>query len=106
MQQAEHLVDYCCGFISGVVQVIVMQPFEIVKVRLVNQSLLHPEYAGIWDCCMKIRREEGLLTFYKGTLQHYLGTLSPLLGVCAQVSLQFGSNEQIKKILKSLFDLE
>jgi hypothetical protein len=43
-----------------------MQPFEIVKVRLINQSLLHPEYNGIIDCFKKIRKEEGSSAFYKG----------------------------------------
>ena len=36
------LLDFVCGCISGVSQVFVMQPFEIVKVRLVNQSRNKP----------------------------------------------------------------
>jgi hypothetical protein len=32
------------------------------------------------------------------------GTLSPLLGIGAQVSLQFGSNELIKKLLFKIYD--
>lgn len=45
-----------------------MQPFEIVKVRLINQSLRNPEYHGIVDCFRKIHKEEGAGAFYKGKL--------------------------------------
>lgn len=77
---------------SGWAQVLTMQPFEIIKVRLANQSLINPIYQGIGDCFQKIYYEEGLLAFYKGTQ-------SPLLGIGAQVALQFGTNELVKKIL-------
>ena len=59
--------DFLCGCVSGWAQVLVQQPFELVKARLVNQSLKNPEYHGIADCFKKIRKEEGLKTFYKGT---------------------------------------
>lgn len=77
---------------SGWAQVLTMQPFEIIKVRLANQSLLNPIYKGIGDCFQKIYTQEGLKGFYKGTL-------SPLLGIGAQVSLQFGTNELVKKVM-------
>lgn len=51
--------DFLCGCVCGWVQVVVMQPFEIVKVRLINQSYFNPEYKGIWDCFSKIRNQEG-----------------------------------------------
>lgn len=60
------LLDFVCGCISGVSQVFVMQPFELVKVRLVNQSRNNPEYKGMFDCFRKIKTEEGWLAFYKG----------------------------------------
>lgn len=66
---------FVCGTISGWAQVFVMQPFEIIKVRLVNQSLLNPEYKGIIDCFKRILREEGVHTFYKGNT-HYIQELS------------------------------
>jgi hypothetical protein len=34
--------DFISGCVCGWVQVVVMQPFEIVKVRLINQSMLQP----------------------------------------------------------------
>lgn len=86
------LLDFVCGCISGVSQVFVMQPFEIVKVRLVNQSRNNPEYKGMFDCFRKIKAEEGWFAFYKGTLYNYQGSLSPFIGVGFQVALQFGSN--------------
>ena len=77
---------------SGWAQVLTMQPFEIIKVRLANQSLLNPVYKGITDCFRRIYTEEGVTAFYRGTL-------SPLLGIGAQVALQFGTNELAKKLM-------
>ena len=48
--------DFFCGCVSGWAQVIVQQPFELVKARLVNQSSKNPEYFGIADCFKKIRK--------------------------------------------------
>jgi solute carrier family 25 (adenine nucleotide translocator) protein 4/5/6/31 len=59
--------DFLCGWTSGITQVFVMQPFEIVKVRLINQSFKDSYYKGTIDCFRKIRIEEGLLAFYRGS---------------------------------------
>jgi hypothetical protein len=48
-------------------QVLVMQPFEIIKVRLQTQSKEAPVYNGILDCLTKIIKNEGPLGLYKGT---------------------------------------
>ena len=68
-------VELFRGFVGGAVagwaQVFVMQPFEIIKVRLVNQSLLNPQYMGIRDCFSRILKEEGPLAFYRGS-QRYI----------------------------------
>lgn len=56
------------------------QPFDIVKVRLQTTA----EYTGALDCATKIWRNEGPLAFYKGTL-------TPLIGIGACVSVQFGA---------------
>lgn len=58
--------DIIAGFCSGWTQVMIMQPFEIVKVRLQTQSSNNPYYFGILDAFKKIAQEEGLLSFYKG----------------------------------------
>ncbi len=60
---------------------------------MVNQSLLNPVYNGMFDCLRKIYKNEGFSGLYKGTL-------SPLLGNGAQVALQFGTNELVKKAIK------
>jgi solute carrier family 25 (mitochondrial carnitine/acylcarnitine transporter), member 20/29 len=90
---------FVCGTISGWAQVFVMQPFEIIKVRLVNQSLFNPEYNGIIHCFQRILKEEGFKSFYKGNLFVDVGTLSPLLGYGIQGSLAFGSNELFKELI-------
>lgn len=58
--------DIISGFVSGWTQVIIMQPFEIVKIRLQTQTAANPYYNGMVDCFKKIAKEEGLLAFYKG----------------------------------------
>lgn len=52
---------------------------DIVKVRL--QTTTH--YKGAFDCASQILKNEGASAFYKGTL-------TPLIGVGACVSVQFG----------------
>lgn len=53
-------------FIQGWSQVAVMQPFEIIKVRLQTQSAANKMYDGIADCLKKIVKNEGVLALYKG----------------------------------------
>lgn len=47
-------------------------------------------YAGMLDCAGRILTREGPLAFYKGTL-------TPLLGIGACVSIQFGALEATKR---------
>ena len=58
--------DIAAGFISGWFQVLIMQPFEIVKIRLQTQTPANPYYNGMIDCFKKIAKDEGLSAFYKG----------------------------------------
>ncbi|PNY29806.1 Carrier protein YMC1, mitochondrial [Tolypocladium capitatum] len=55
-------------------------PFDIVKVRLQTTN----QYSGALQAAASIYRNEGALAFYKGTL-------TPLLGIGACVSIQFGA---------------
>lgn len=87
--------DFIGGTLSGIIQVMVMQPFQTVKTRLVNQSLRNPDYTGITDCFRKILSSDGLRGFYQGSL-------SPLLGVGPQVALQFATNEFVKRAIAKL----
>lgn len=87
--------DFCCGTFAGWLQVIVGQPFDIIKVRIQAQSPINPIYKGAFDCMRKIAKNEGFKAFYQGTL-------SPLIGVGACVSIQFGVNECCKRIAKKV----
>ena len=86
--------DFVAGTIAGILQVIVGQPFDIIKVRIQAQSQKNPIYKNPFDCAKKIYLNEGLYTFYRGTL-------SPLVGIGACVSIQFGVNEACKRVLKN-----
>jgi len=55
-------------------------PPDIVKVRLQTTT----QYTGALDCASQILKNEGGLAFYKGTL-------TPLIGIGACVSVQFGA---------------
>lgn len=56
------------------------QPFDIVKVRLQTTT----QYSGAIQAATSIYKHEGALAFYKGTL-------TPLIGIGACVSIQFGA---------------
>jgi solute carrier family 25 carnitine/acylcarnitine transporter 20/29 len=73
------LKDLFAGAVGGVAQVLLGQPFDIVKVRLQTTQ----QYTGALDAATQIYRNEGAAAFYKGTL-------TPLIGIGACVSVQFG----------------
>ncbi|KAJ3040557.1 Mitochondrial carrier protein ymc2 [Rhizophlyctis rosea] len=89
------LQELFAGSVGGIVQVLVGQPFDTVKVRLQTQSIEKPEYTGLGDCVKKTIKNEGFGGFYKGTL-------TPLIGVGACVSIQFGALEYAKRQLTFL----
>ncbi|KAF2747585.1 mitochondrial carrier [Sporormia fimetaria CBS 119925] len=74
------LKDLFAGAVGGVAQVLIGQPFDIVKVRLQTTQ----QYANALDAATKIYKNEGASAFYKGTL-------TPLIGIGACVSVQFGA---------------
>ncbi|KAI9738228.1 MAG: hypothetical protein M1834_008726 [Cirrosporium novae-zelandiae] len=74
------LKDLTAGAAGGIAQVLLGQPFDIVKVRLQTTA----RYSNALDCAAKIFKDEGPLAFYKGTL-------TPLVGIGACVSVQFGA---------------
>ena len=85
------LLNWFAGSMGGIAKLFSGQPFDIVKVRMQSQSSHNPAYKNPIDCVKLIYANEGLLTFYKGTL-------APLSGVVFCTSLQFGLNELFKKI--------
>jgi len=72
--------DLFSGAAGGVAQVLLGQPFDIVKVRLQTSS----KYPNAVSCASSILQNEGPMAFYKGTL-------TPLIGIGACVSVQFGA---------------
>ncbi|KAL9128360.1 MAG: hypothetical protein Q9217_002939 [Psora testacea] len=72
--------DLVAGAAGGIAQVLLGQPFDIVKVRLQTTS----QYSSALDGASQILKNEGPLAFYKGTL-------TPLVGIGACVSIQFGA---------------
>ncbi|KAI1869737.1 uncharacterized protein JN550_005718 [Neoarthrinium moseri] len=71
--------DLFSGAAGGIAQVLLGQPFDIVKVRLQTSA----EANSAIGAAKAIWTKEGPLAFYKGTL-------TPLLGIGACVSVQFG----------------
>lgn len=82
--------DLSAGAAGGVAQVLIGQPFDIVKVRLQTSSA----YPSALSAATSILRNEGPLAFYKGTL-------TPLLGIGACVSIQFGAFHQAKRYFEA-----
>ncbi|KAJ7581560.1 mitochondrial carrier [Mycena floridula] len=80
--------DLTAGTAGGIAQVLVGQPFDIVKVRM--QTAPAGTYNGMLHCAGGILKNEGPLAFYKGTL-------TPLLGIGVCVSIQFGVIEYMKR---------
>ncbi|THH14590.1 hypothetical protein EW146_g5757 [Bondarzewia mesenterica] len=80
--------DLTAGTAGGIAQVLVGQPFDIVKVRM--QTSAKGTYDGMLHCAGGILKNEGPLAFYKGTL-------TPLLGIGVCVSIQFGVLEYTKR---------
>ncbi|KAI6086014.1 mitochondrial carrier [Hypoxylon rubiginosum] len=72
--------DLFAGAVGGVAQVLIGQPFDIVKVRLQTTTA----YSSALNAASTIYAKEGPLAFYKGTL-------TPLVGIGACVSIQFGA---------------
>ncbi|KAI0165240.1 mitochondrial carrier [Hypoxylon sp. FL1284] len=72
--------DLFAGAAGGIAQVLIGQPFDIVKVRLQTTTA----YSSAVNAATTIYAREGALAFYKGTL-------TPLLGIGACVSIQFGA---------------
>ncbi|EDR11557.1 uncharacterized protein LACBIDRAFT_183526 [Laccaria bicolor S238N-H82] len=81
--------DLTAGTVGGIAQVLVGQPFDIVKVRM--QTASKGTYTGMLHCAGGILKNEGPLAFYKGTL-------TPLLGIGVCVSIQFGALEYAKRL--------
>lgn len=83
--------DFFAGSVAGVIQVLLGQPLDLMKVRMqTNPS----EYKNLIQTAKAIFKNEGPLAFYKGTL-------SPLCGISFCVAIQFSANEMAKNFFKN-----
>lgn len=86
------------GCIASGTTVCLMIPMDTIKTRLVTQATTATAngvvpYKGIIDCAVRVAREEGIATFYKG--------LPPrLISVVPMIGIQFGVYEFMKKNLQ------
>ncbi|KAI1346028.1 mitochondrial carrier domain-containing protein [Xylaria sp. FL0043] len=83
--------DLFAGAVGGIAQVLIGQPFDIVKVRLQTTT----QYSSALNAATTIYAKEGPLAFYKGTL-------TPLLGIGACVSIQFGAFGYAKRYFETV----
>lgn len=83
--------DVASGFAGGAVQVLIGQPFDLVKVRLQTGQFNNPV-----EAFTKTLAQEGPRAFYKGTL-------APLFGVGACVSVQFYAFHEARRQLLDKF---
>jgi len=84
------------GCLASTTTVCIMIPMDTIKTRLVTQSsakvLQGVPYKGIIDCGVRIAKEEGIKTFYRG--------LAPrLMSVVPMIGIQFGVYEAMKKVM-------
>lgn len=73
-----------------------MIPIDTIKTRLVTQMstkvIVGTPYKGIIDCAVRVAKEEGIRTFYRG--------LPPrLISVVPMIGIQFGVYEAMKKVM-------
>ena len=72
----------------------IMIPMDTIKTRLVTQAR-YPDllpYKGIFDCALRVAKEEGMGAFYRG--------LAPrLISVVPMIGIQFGIYEYMKKVM-------
>jgi solute carrier family 25 carnitine/acylcarnitine transporter 20/29 len=94
MSSDPFIYEFIAGCIGGFAQVYIGQPFDIVKVRL--QSAADGTKNSALQVFKDIIAKEG------GPRALWKGSLPPLMGVGAAVSIQFGVNENTKKILSKI----
>ncbi|XP_056641905.1 solute carrier family 25 member 35-like [Diorhabda sublineata] len=79
------LTSFVASIAGGLAQCILMNPLDLVSVRLYNQGIdKHGKgllYNGIIDAFIKIGRKEGILGFYKGVTASYM-RLAPHSALC------------------------
>jgi len=85
------------GSFSATMTVCIMIPMDTIKTRLVTQASMKAlagsiPYKGIVDCAIRVAKEEGFATFYRG-LPPRLVSVVPMIGI------QFGVYEFMRKFM-------
>lgn len=91
IKKENNMYSFIAGCVGGVLQVIVGQPFDMVKIRMQNSK----KAIGAGEVVKGIVGKEGYGAFYKGTM-------APMAGIGMCVAIQFGTNDAMKKILASM----
>lgn len=99
--------SFAAGAIAGSFMSLAITPPDVVATRLYNQGVdEHGKglyYRGMWDCCVKILKTEGLYGMYKGFWANYLRIAphSTLVLLFFDELLAMRDGYQAKKLLKS-----
>ena len=82
------------GCIASTTTVLIMTPMDTIKTRLVIQPNLPnmEPYTGIVDAAVRIGREEGILSFYRGLIPR-------LMSVVPMIGIQYGVYEYMKNVM-------
>ncbi|MGK3734796.1 MAG: hypothetical protein ACI8RD_011999 [Bacillariaceae sp.] len=91
---AKNYENTIMGCVASATCVCIMIPMDTIKTRLVTQVAMQGKipYKGIIDCGLRVAREEGINTFYRG--------LAPrLLSVVPMIGIQFGVYEAMKRVM-------
>jgi solute carrier family 25 protein 34/35 len=57
---------FCASLIAGLVITVVMNPFDVISSRIMNEKYRGHLYKNPFDCMQKIISNEGFLGLYKG----------------------------------------
>jgi hypothetical protein len=95
-RQSTNVENTIMGCVASATTVCIMIPMDTIKTRLVTQmssaATSEAAYKGIIDCAVRVTREEGIKTFYRG--------LAPrLISVVPMIGIQFGVYEAMKKVM-------
>lgn len=76
LRQSTLLTSLIASIFSGLIQTIMINPFDVVSTRLYNQEVdangKGVLYSGVSDCFRKIFKTEGLSGMYKGVVANYM----------------------------------
>eukprot|EP00943_MAST-04B_sp_MAST-4B-sp1_P000910 g910.t1 len=71
INEEDTIVHVIASFVSGLTATICSHPFDLVRVKLVNQPTQNPKYNCMSDCFFKTVEMEGIFGLYKGFLPRY-----------------------------------